>query len=222
MTQSREEQLKQLAEKLHRWSTGGEEDCPIEGCCKDESGGENHEHDCCCHIWDLAAVEVEKTILSQPESSGALCLRKAAQDVLDHAIPQLPTYERDATVKYSWLILLKEALEAPEPSGAPPDFKSFSQCSNVIELTAWLKENALPPYRQFALALACKLESFTPSATAEVTAALEPFAEFGQYLLDYPRNGISDDMYGWDNQVFIRKSDLIRAAKVLAAAKGGK
>jgi len=117
---------------------------------------------------------------------------------------------------------LEAILSQPEPSGAPPDFKSFSQCSNVIELTAWLKENALPPYRQFALALACKLESFTPAAPAEVTAALEPFAEFGQYLLDYPRNGISDDMYGWDNQVFIRKSDLIRAAKVLAAAKGGK
>jgi len=65
---------------------------------------------------------------------------------------------------------IEAILSQPEPSAAPPDFKSFSQCSNVIELTAWLKENALPPYRQFALALACKLESFTPPAPAEVTA----------------------------------------------------
>jgi hypothetical protein len=49
--------------------------------------------------------------------------------------------------------------------------------------------------------------------------ALKPFAEFGQYLVDHPRSGISDEMYGWDNEVFIRKSDLIRAASVLDAAK---
>jgi hypothetical protein len=48
----------------------------------------------------------------------ALCqrveaLEKAAQDVLDHAYPPLPNNQRDATVKYSWLILLKQALAAP-------------------------------------------------------------------------------------------------------------
>jgi len=44
--------------------------------------------------------------------------------------------------------------------------------------------------------------------------ALKPFAEFGQYLLDHPRKGISEEMYGWDNAIFIRKSDLIRAAEL--------
>ncbi len=46
----------------------------------------------------------------------------AAKNVLSHAYPPLPTDERDATVKYSWLILLQEALAAAEnepPVSAP-------------------------------------------------------------------------------------------------------
>jgi hypothetical protein len=45
--------------------------------------------------------------------------------------------------------------------------------------------------------------------------ALAPFAEFGQYLIDHPRTGLSDDLYGWDNAVFLRKSDLLRARAAL-------
>jgi len=69
MTPPQEERLRELMAKFRRWAKGGEEDCPIEGCWKDEGGGENHEHDCCCHIWDMAAEQLEQALSAAPAPS---------------------------------------------------------------------------------------------------------------------------------------------------------
>ena len=110
------------------------------------------------------------------------------------------------------------AFSRPDSSAVPPDFKSFSQCSNVIELTAWLKENALPPYRQFALALACKLESFAPSATAEVTAEHEAL----EYVL-LRWNAFYPNLLGGEYKGLGMLRHAMRVAEqVLTSAKGEK
>ena len=123
----------------------------------------------------------------------------------------------------------------PESSAVPPDFKSFSQCSSVSELIAWLKSNALPPYRHFALALACKLESFSQPAPAEVTAEQQSVWVWEEYIdgLWYPYQ----DKYNCDSlnvhpsNKFVRQPEphtpqygRFRWAEYvrLAAAKGGR
>jgi hypothetical protein len=52
--------------------------------------------------------------------------------------------------------------------------------------------------------------------------ALRPFASFGQYIRDHPRGGLDNDLYGWDSEpsAQIRKTDLISAWAILAAAEG--
>ena len=51
--------------------------------------------------------------------------------------------------------------------------------------------------------------------------ALEPFAKFAEYMEKHPRIGLADDLYGWDNTVFLRQSDCMAALSALKLAKEG-
>lgn len=49
--------------------------------------------------------------------------------------------------------------------------------------------------------------------------AAKPFKEFADYLVAHPRTGLGDAMYGWDNEVFIRQSDLLKLREAIRLAE---
>jgi hypothetical protein len=53
---------------------------------------------------------------------------------------------------------------------------------------------------------------------AELELALQPFAEFGEYIEKHPRRGLDNELYGWDagKGAILRQSDLRYAALVYA------